>query len=130
MALEDSYAEALRKIVEAGKNPKAAVSALSEVLARRGRRALLSRIARAFSRLVERERAKDTLILSVPGKNSTHAKAEAKGILDVMNINSKDIEVESDETLIGGWRLEGREHLYDASFKKHLLELYKRATST
>ena len=46
--------------------------------------------------------------------------------LKAMQVKADDIEVKTDEHLIGGWRLEGREHLYDASFKKHLLSIYNR----
>ena len=128
--LENAYAQALRKVIEDGKSPKVALSALHEELLRRGRQTLLPRIARSFERIAERERARNTLTLSISGTHSVRAKKEAKETLEAMHISSEDVEVRTDDNLIGGWRLEGREHLYDTSFKKHLLELYKRATST
>lgn len=126
MALEHTYAEVLQKMVEAGKNPKASVASLRESLARTGRQALLPRIALAFMRIVERERSRNTLTLSVASTHAARAKTEAKQALKAMNVDADDVELKEDETLIGGWRLEGRERLYDASFKKHLLSIYNR----
>jgi len=34
-----------------------------------------------------------------------------------------------DESLIGGWRLEGKETLVDASYKRELLELFNRSVN-
>lgn len=124
--MEQQYAAALWKILQSGKNPKAAVTALYEILVWRGRLSLLPRIARAFARIAARERTKNTLTLSVAATHATHAKKEAKELLAAMNIDAEDVETKTDENLIGGWRLEGREHLYDASFKKHLLSIYNR----
>ena len=129
MALEDSYAEALQRMVQAGKSPKAAVTALHQSLIKSGRIALLSRIARAFGRLSQREHARNVVTLSVAGK-SAHAKSEVKVLLDAMGVNPEEVETKTDDTLIGGWRLEGRETLYDASFKKHLLSIYNRTTQS
>ena len=126
MALEHAYAEALKKAVENGKEPKAAVSALREALANRGRQALLPRIARAFRMLLERARMQNALTLTTGGTHAARAKKEAEEVLKAMHINAEDLEIKTDENLIGGWRLEGREHLYDASFKKHLLSIYNR----
>lgn len=130
MTTEYAYAKALQRAVESGKTPKAAVTALHEILTRRGRTALLPRIARAFTRIAAREHGKNTLMLSVAGTHATHAKKEAKEVLATLNMDTDDIETVTDESLIGGWRLEGKEYLVDASFKKHLLSIYNRAISS
>lgn len=129
MTIEHSYAEALRRLVEKGKNPKTAVSELHTALKKQGRTQLMPRIARAFKRVAERDAARNTVRLYVAGAN-THAKTSAKHALEAMSVDAKDVEVIEDATLIGGWRLEGREQLYDASYKKKLLELYRRVTSS
>ncbi len=128
--MENNYAQALWRMIASGKEPGKVARQLREALTRKGRENLLPRIARAFKRIAEREQVRNTLTLSVSDVHPTHAKKEAKEILKAMNIALEDVEVRTDDELIGGWRLEGRESLYDASFKKHLLELYKRATST
>ncbi|RJR14447.1 hypothetical protein C4585_00110 [Candidatus Parcubacteria bacterium] len=130
MSIEHAYAEALRKVVEKGKSPKAAVTALRETLQKEGRTQLLPRIARAFKRVAEREHARNMVRLYVAGSGQTYAKTKAKHAIEAMRMDPKDVELVEDATLIGGWRLEGREQLHDASYKRHLLELYKRVTSS
>ena len=56
------------------------------------------------------------------------AKREAKELLEKIGA-AKDVDVKIDESLIGGWRLEGKGMLVDRSFKKSLLEMYNRATA-
>lgn len=126
--LEHSYAKALERSVTAGKSPKEAVSALHAILERRGRLALFPRIARAFTRIAQQGKEKNTITLSVAPSHAIHANKEAKDVLTSLKIDAEEMETKTDETLIGGWRLEGREHLYDASFKKHLLSIYNRIT--
>ena len=109
--MENSYATAPWKMIGAGTAPKRAISQLREHLALRGRLALLPRIARAFARHAAREHAKDTLTLSVGAAGAAEAKREAKALLSGMHIAEHDVETVVDETLIGGWRLEGREYL-------------------
>ena len=124
---EHAYAEALHMAVEQGKNPSAAVVSLHTLLKRRGRAALMPQIARAFARIAQRERARNIVTLNVVN-DASRAKTEAKKILSEIGVDARDVEVHTDENLIGGWRLEGRERLYDASFKKHLLSIYNRIT--
>lgn len=129
MSIEHAYAEAMQKMIADGKSPKTLVEALHKTLQRQGRTALMPRIARAFKRVVERESARNTVRLYVAHTHGA-AKSKAKHAIEALNVDSKDVEVMEDTTLIGGWRLEGREQLYDASYKKYLLELYKRVTSS
>ncbi len=117
-------------MIENGAQPKKLVESLAESLKVHGREALMPRIARAFERLAQREMRKNELVLSVAHERDAHAaKSHAKKFLEELNTDHKDIEVAVDETLIGGWRLEGRGILADHSFKKSLLEMYNRATA-
>ena len=127
--MEKHYAQALWTMIEKGVEPKKAVHALHDLLVANGRVSLMPRIGHAFDRLARTEMAKSTLVLSVAYEKDAHAaKQSIKEILSEMNADAKDVEVRVDESLIGGWRLEGREQLHDASFKKMLLEMYNRAT--
>lgn len=126
--MEQEYAQALWQMIESGTQPKPALHALVESLKARGREMLLPRIARAFERLAARELQKNALVVSVAHeKDSARAKREAKRILDELSVDAKDIDVKTDESLIGGWRLEGRGILIDESFKKKLLDMYNAA---
>lgn len=128
--MEQEYAMALWKVIEGGKEPKAAVTALREALERRGRTALLSRIGRAFGRFAAREHEKNILRISLSNIRDERAHKEAVSALSKLDISGKDIEVRADDSLIGGWRFEGRGRLLDASFKKHLLSIYNRTTQS
>lgn len=129
MNMEEKYAQALWRMVEDGVKPKEAVSKLRVILAKHRRERLLPRIGRAFERIAAREASKQKVTLSIAHKKEeAKAMREAKEALREMDAEARDVEVVLDETLVGGWRLEGREHLVDASFKKHLLALYNRAT--
>ncbi len=127
--METAYAQALWKLIQNGKKPKEAVRALHEMLVRLGRVRLLPKIARVFERLAERDQARSGIVLSVAReKDERAAHKAAKQFLAEMDVDSKEVTTRVDETLIGGWRLEGKENLVDASFKKYLLQMYNRAT--
>lgn len=128
--MENHYAQALYTMLEKDMKPAEAVKKLHEVLVRDGRETLLPKIGRAFSRIAMREGKKNTVTLTVAhAKDEKSAFSAAKDFLIEMDVAAKDVDVQVDEDLVGGWRLEGKEHLLDASFKKHLLSIYNRATS-
>ena len=128
--METAYAQALWKMVNDGMIPAKAVHALRETLISQGREALLPRIASAFARIAEREAKRSDVVLTIAReKDERRAHKEAKGLLSEMGVEVKDLKTQVDDTLIGGWRLEGRESLVDASYKNQLLELFNRATA-
>jgi F0F1-type ATP synthase delta subunit len=109
--------------------PKKAVEGLLGSLKRTGRLALMPRVARAFARIAARNGARDAVVLSIARETDERsAKRAVKAVLDELGVAANELEVKIDDSLIGGWRLEGRERLMDASWKKHLVSLYNRAT--
>lgn len=129
--MENQYAEALWKMIEGGEKPKEAVTKLRAYLERRGRANLLPKITHAFARIAGRRGTKKAVVLSVARqKDVSRAEREIKDILKELGAGAKDIEVRLDGSLIGGWRLEGRERLVDASFKRDLLEIYSKVTNS
>lgn len=128
--METAYATALWKIIEGGTDHRKAVMALREKLQQDGREALLPRIARAFERIAEREAKKNDIILSVAKESDERkAKSAAKEALASMKVETDTLKTHVDESLIGGWRLEGKGVLVDNSYKKQLLDLYHRVTT-
>ena|SRR3989344_2211273 len=128
--METAYAQALVKITAKGMKPKEAVDALRQLLVRSGREALLPRIGRAYARIAQREQGRTGVVLTVARESDRHAaQKQVSAILSDMNVEMKDVVLRTDESLIGGWRLEGRERLVDASFKKYLLDMYNAATT-
>ena len=125
----EPYAQALSRMLEKGAKPKELIAKLQAMLKRQGRIALLPKIARAFVRIAARESRKNTVTLSVARtKDERGAHTAVKVFLKEMDVLPKDVAVKTEEDLIGGWRLEGRGQLVDASFKKSLLAMYNRAT--
>jgi len=122
--MEHAYAQALWKLIDSGQDPKEAVRRVKEALQKSGRVALMPRIARAISRIVERaERGRPTLTLASESDRSASV-GEARSKLSI----PEDVVVRVDESLIGGWRYEERGRLVDTSYKAQLLEMYNRAT--
>ena len=139
MTMETAYAQALWKMVEGGLTPAKAVRALEVTLKVHGREALLPRIASAFARIAQRETKRSDIVLTVAREKDIHrARLSAKKYLDGMVAKSarggsafgRDLKTQIDDTLIGGWRLEGKETLVDASYKNQLLALYNSVTRT
>ena len=113
-----------------GMAPKKAVHTLYDILVARGRTDLIPHIAKTFARLAARHQQREGVVLTVAReKDERKAISATKTLLKDLGATRGDIEVHIDETLIGGWRMEGREQLIDNSYKKHLLDLYARATS-
>ncbi|HUO50055.1 MAG TPA: F0F1 ATP synthase subunit delta [Candidatus Paceibacterota bacterium] len=128
--MEKAYSQALWEMVERGMEPRAAVRALHESLKARGRDALMPRIAIAFERLAARENEKNSTTLIVAHAKDAHPHSrEIKEVLDEIGVHPSDVRISVDPRMIGGWRLEGRGRLIDASHKKYLLDMYNRAVS-
>ena len=127
--MQNAYAQALWKLIEGGATPKSAMKSVHSALEARGRLGLLPRISRAFSRIASRTFARDNVVVYVAHKKDEgSALRQAGPILKRAGIKTKDVEICVDENLIGGWRLEGRELLHDASYKKQLLDIYERVS--
>lgn len=128
--METAYAQALWRLIQSGKKPKEAVHALHEMLVRLGRVSLLPKIGRVFLKLAQGDQARNGITLSIAREGDERAAHKAiKDILGEMNVDGKEVATRIDETLIGGWRLEGKEMLVDASFKKQLLDMYTYVTN-
>lgn len=127
--MEATYAQALWTAIKRGTESSKAVAQLNTVLVAQGRETLWPKIAFAFKRIAEREMDKTKLRLSVADK--AHESQALKSSLEAvakLNLNTKDVSVHVDDSLIGGWRIEGQEILIDASYKKDLLTIYQTAT--
>jgi F0F1-type ATP synthase delta subunit len=127
--MEATYASVLMRLIETGMTPEQALSAVQKHLEEKGRIQLMPKLALALKRLQERDATRSTMTLSVGRANdSAQALREAERTLAEMRVTDTDLCETVDETLIGGWRLEGRGLLVDKSWKSSLLSLYNRAT--
>jgi F0F1-type ATP synthase delta subunit len=126
--MEQAYAQALWSITTKGASAKDAIASLRALLEREGRSTLLLRIGKALQRIAAREERRQSLTLSVASeKDAKGARAKAEAVLKEMGVDSEGLKTQVDDTLIGGWRLEGREVLIDASYKQDLLDIYNRS---
>ncbi|MBI5644756.1 F0F1 ATP synthase subunit delta [Candidatus Kaiserbacteria bacterium] len=128
--MEKAYAQALWKMITDGMPPKKAVHALHDLLKAHGRVELMSRVGKALVRIAERASRRTDVVVSVAREQDERkAQIQAKEVLKELGMEAKDLKTQVDDTLIGGWRLEGKEHLVDASYKKYLLDMYNRVTT-
>lgn len=126
--MESAYAQALWQVVEKGTAPAKAIGALREMLERQGREKLLPKIARAFARIYERERLRHGLVLYVAREGDARSAADAAArAVQEMRVAATEFDVRIDDSLIGGWRLEGGGVLVDKSYRKQLLDMYNRS---
>lgn len=118
--MPESYAHAL---IAAARTHGAeqAVAGLARTLKGKGREKLLSRIARLVARhaLVEERRPKELVVVA-----SEERVPEAKKEAGLPNAS-----VAVDPTLVGGWRSFAHGVLTDASYKRHLTNLFTRITA-
>jgi F0F1-type ATP synthase delta subunit len=119
-AIDQAYARAIWRAVEAGKEPHEAVSIVYDILKRQDRTALMPRILRSFTRLADKELRRTQVRLSVARQGDVKQAMIEAGI--------QEADVCIDESIIGGWRLETSDRLVDASHKKYLLDIFIRAT--
>ncbi len=124
--MEQAYAQALKDIIDSGKSPKQAIALIKNSLEAHGRGGLLTRVGHAYARLMAREERKSgiTLFIAQAG-DEKKAQKEASAFIST----GADVSIQIDDSLIGGWRLEGGGQVVDMSFKKQLLSLYNHATN-
>lgn len=126
--MENAYAQALWSAIERGEQHAAAVKKMHEALQRSGRLGLWPKIAQAFRRIAQEEARDSRMTITVADKTHEHQmRNDAFGALVDLGIDAGNIETQVDSTIVGGWRLEGRGHLIDASYKQYLLDMYNRA---
>lgn len=119
--MEHNYAHAAIRLVERGMKPAEAAKAISAHAGARGQARIVPRIVRALRAISLAERARRSIVLSVARKEDA---AQAHKTSDA----PKEVSVQVDDTLIGGWRLRGAGRLVDASYKRALFDLYTRIT--
>lgn len=118
--MEKLYAQALWKSVENGRTPKEAVESLAKILKKQGRGDLMPKISKAFQRLAQAQ-AQNRVRIFVAKEKDAKTAMKAAGVAEA--------DVCIDESLIGGWRLEGGNEVVDRSYKKFLLDIYSTATA-
>ncbi len=119
MTIARMYAEALSQAQASKKTPKQLIDGLKEVLSRRGHSKLMPQI---FSEYQKIEAAKSRTGTKV---TVAHEKDRAEALKKLFEIDEeKEAVVCTDEDLISGFVVSGRDFRHDASGRRALLNLY------
>ncbi len=121
MTKADSYARAILELNKKGDKPDSIIEGLLKSLQKRGSLILLPQILNAYKRLIYREDYKKAIM-------TVARESDKEEFLKSLNIDTKDLNIKTDERLIGGYRLEQKGKLLDNSFKAKLLQAYRNAT--
>jgi len=130
------YAEALygalnEKSVKTESDSKKVFSHFRKVLASRGHERLLPFVGRELEKILVREKNNnEVLLVTADGKNESkwsHAydHYEREGIIK-KSATRRDV---VDETIVGGFQIRTKDTLIDGSYKKSLVELYRKITN-
>ncbi len=130
------YAEALygalqEKSVKTESDSKKVFTRFHKILASRGHEKLLPFIGHELEKILDREKGKnEVLLITADGKNESkwahaydHYKKE--GIIP-NHATRRDV---VDETIVGGFQIRTKDILIDGSYKKSLVELYRKITN-
>lgn len=123
----ETMAHAITQQLKAGQKPDAVVSGLVATLKTRGAIRLLPRIVRAYERLLMRE--KNLLPKVTVARRKDTSRAVEVAIDTFPGIAADDIQVQYDETLIGGFNAEYKGRRLSQSYKSALLRLYRNITN-
>ena len=126
--MKNNYIEAVLEMIEAGKESKEVLAGLKKTLATRGHERLYAPVLRGVARVLE---SKEAAAVEVVVAKEADAKAFATAIneaLQELSITEKPT-VTVDETVIGGFVVEGRTQRFDASYKTKLVQLYRKITN-
>lgn len=118
--MERAYAQAIFEVAKKGMEPRSIATRVNEILSERGHMALLPKILHALKHEGKRTARQHEVVL--------HVAKEAHGRSAQKEAGATPTRVEIDPSLIGGWVLTTPDSRIDASFRKQLLDLYRKIT--
>lgn len=124
------YAEALSRAVHGkdGSEKETLFQNFRNLLTRRGHTILFPSILREFENITQQQKEAATVTLSVAKlEDADTFRAEVEAVENVFG-SKETFAIVEDSMLVGGWRVERKDALYDASYRRGLLELYRKFT--
>ncbi len=120
----NDYSQAVRALVREGTSPDAALMGLRTMLTARGHLRLYPKILKELLTEVTKDSANETATVTVAraGDEITHKK-EITEQLTLLGQNEHTTII--DESIVGGYIIEGTNSRIDNSYKKRLLTLYR-----
>ncbi|MFZ2707213.1 MAG: F0F1 ATP synthase subunit delta [Minisyncoccia bacterium] len=123
----ETVAHAVSDQLMAGQEPDAVFAGLLRTLKERGATRLLPRIATAYERIVMVKNRNLPRIVVAKRKDTSRAVEVA--LATFPGITPDDIQVQYDDTLIGGFNVEHKGRRLSQSYKSALLRLYRNITN-
>ncbi len=118
------YAKALLElIVQEPENYKQHLAALQDLLKRKGKEKLLPKISKELLKLLEKHSRRLPKVIIAKDKDLQKAKEKAEAL------GAKDANVFKNPNIVGGYIIKTRNFVYDASYRKYLLDLYNKLKS-
>jgi F0F1-type ATP synthase delta subunit len=125
--MKQAYVTALISELESGQAADLVLSRLKELLARKGHTKLWPQILRMTMRVLSAKQAAMTPHVTV-AKAGTVTVAELNAALTALGAASAAYTESVDQNLIGGFTVFYKDTLLDASYKRALMDLYRRLT--
>ena len=127
--MKQAYIKAVLEQLLSGKDGEVIIKNLKEALARKGHGRLLGAVLRGALRQLEHEVVGKAPQISV-AKDSAELVAKAKAVLATLGDSGVlSPVVKTDETLVGGYVVTAAGKQVDASYKRALLNLYRKVIS-
>lgn len=128
MKLEEAYATAIYHAHMKGIDETKLLSRLIALLKKRGHLKLLPKICRHLKGLQVKDLRRNTAAVRVAKEaHTSRYKKEIDNACKKLGITETAVVI--DDTLIGGYVVEGNNTLIDASYKDILLQLYKKVST-
>jgi F0F1-type ATP synthase delta subunit len=127
--MKPAYIRAVREKLLSGENTETVIAGLKSALAKKGHGRLLGSILRGALRELEHDVvAKAPQLVVAKADEATLSKAKA-ALANLGGGETLSPVVKADDTLIGGFIVKASGKQVDASYKRALLEMYRKVVS-
>ncbi len=125
--MKNAYVSALTNSVISGLPIETVLSNTKALLKKRGHERLWSQVLRASYRVLEAKLKQQSVQVKVASSVS-YDQATLRRVLDTLGATADAYETTIDQTLIGGFTARFHGKLIDQSYKRALLNLYRKIT--
>lgn len=126
----DTYAQALYALLKDASKAQASgyIDNLRGLLKKRGHEQLYPKIVARLEAFVTQEHDTASRISVAKESDIAEFKDEILNTAREMGLQGQTLTPSIDDTLVGGFRIESTDKLYDASYKRALLDMYRKLT--
>lgn len=127
MSLRNSkyYAQALKEIIRDGKGNEETIGvSFVNLLKKKGHIKLLPQILKEFEKFSEKDIDTKQVVLTV-ARIADENRFKSDALQYITGFDEGHLKTKIDESLVGGFKIETKDIVVDASYKKKLLNLYR-----